>query len=337
MNKKNIINNKSILITGGTGSFGKHLVKTILANYKPRRLIVFSRDELKQYEMSLIFPTNKYPCLRYFIGDIRDRTRIERACNGVDLIVHAAAMKHIDAAEYNPTECIATNIYGAENLIDASIKCNVEKVIALSTDKAANPINLYGATKLASDKLFIAANNLSGKHKTRFMVVRYGNVLGSRGSVLPFFNKLIKEGIKSLPVTDNKMTRFVITLSQGVDFVIRALESGYGGEIIVPKLPSINIIDLVAVLLKKNSYHEVGIRPGEKLHETMIPFEESSNSMDMGDHFIIQPTHHWWNYKKFSKNIKGKGKKVIKPFEYNSGNNNWFLSQEELKELIKKL
>ena len=259
---------------------------------------------------------------------------MSRACVGVDLVIHAAAMKHISAAEYNPTECIATNIYGAENLIDAALTTDVERVVALSTDKAANPINLYGATKLASDKLFIAANNIAGKSRTRFTVVRYGNVAGSRGSVIPHFKNLIESGIKQLPVTDKNMTRFVITLDEGVRFVIKALLDSYGGEIIVPKLPSIKITDLIEIMLAKGAYKIVGIRPGEKIHEVMIPFEESRNAVDMGDHYIIQPTHHWWNINKFKEHTKGNGKVITEPFEYNSEKNKLWLSKTELLSIV---
>jgi len=300
------LDNKNILITGATGSFGQKCVNTLLKKYKANKIIIFSRDEQKQYEMSQKFSEIEFPSLRYFLGDVRDRNRMERACAGVDIIIHAAAMKHVTASEYNPTECIATNIDGAENVINAAIKNNVSKVVAISTDKAANPINLYGATKLCSDKLFVAANNLAGKHNTRFSVVRYGNVFGSRGSVVPLFKKLLSEGSTKLPVTDISMTRFVINLQEGVDFVLNCIPKMSGGEIFIPKLPSIKILDLVTAFVGENNYNVIGIRPGEKLHEVMIPREESLNCIDMKEYYIIQPMFYWWNNeilkKKYRKN-----------------------------------
>ena len=290
------LKNKNILITGGTGSFGTKCISLIFKTYKPKKLVVFSRDELKQYELSKVFSENKYP-IRYFIGDVRDRNRLSRACNNIDLIIHAAAMKRVTASEYNPTECIATNIIGAQNLIDAAIENNVLKVIALSTDKAANPVNLYGATKLCSDKLFVSANNLVGKGKTRFAVVRYGNVISSRGSVIPIFKELIKNGAKKLPVTDKRMTRFVISLDEGVSFVLNELQNFSGGEIFVPKLASIRIVDLVEAMLFKDAYKVIGIRAGEKLHEVMIPKEEARNCIEIKDKYIIIPQLSWWNRK----------------------------------------
>jgi UDP-N-acetylglucosamine 4,6-dehydratase len=262
----------SILVTGGTGSFGQRFVRTIVARYKPRRVIVFSRDELKQFEMELALNAS---CMRYFIGDVRDSRRLSQAMRGVDIVVHAAALKQVPAAEYNPMECIKTNIHGAENVIHSALECEVERVIALSTDKAANPINLYGATKLASDKLFVAANNIAGGHRTIFSVARYGNVLGSRGSVVPFFKKLIAEGATELPITDERMSRFWITLQQGVDFVLKSLERMQGGEIFVPKIPSVRILDLAEAMTPGKSGKIVGIRPGEKLQEVMCPADDS--------------------------------------------------------------
>lgn len=256
------------------------------------------------------------------------------ACAGVDIVVHAAAMKHITAAERNPTECIATNVIGAENLIQAAIANNVKQVVALSTDKAANPINLYGATKLCSDKLFVAANNLSGGHKTRFSVVRYGNVIGSRGSVIPFFKKLVKEGATRLPITDAEMTRFVITLDQGVELVIRVLDEMFGGEIFVPKLPSIKVLDLVQHILGSKQFDLVGIRAGEKLHEVMIPAEESRNTLDLGDYYVIQPQHHWWNTTTFQEKMKMRGKPIAAGWEYASHTNDWWLNDSELKDVV---
>jgi UDP-N-acetylglucosamine 4,6-dehydratase len=281
------LNDKSVLVTGGTGSFGKHFLKTVVERYKPRRLIIFSRDELKQSEMALDFPADRYPCLRFFIGDVRDRDRLDLALRDVDYVVHAAAMKQVTTAEYNPFECIRTNVFGAENIVYAALRRNVRKVIALSTDKAANPINLYGASKLASDKIFVAANNLAGADGTRFSVVRYGNVFGSRGSVVPFFRKLVADGADSLPITDERMTRFWITLAQGVNFVLSSMEMMRGGEIYVPKIPSTTITDLATLISPKSRQRIVGIRPGEKLHETMIPADDSLWTVDMVDRYVI--------------------------------------------------
>ena len=331
------LTNKSILVTGGTGSFGQKFIETALSQLKPKRLVVFSRDELKQYEMAQRLPESKYPALRYFIGDVRDRARVVRALAGVDVVIHAAAMKHITAAEYNPTECIATNILGAQNVIDAAIENDVERVIALSTDKAANPINLYGATKLCSDKLFIAANNLAGRHRTRFAVVRYGNVMGSRGSVIPYFKKLARDGAKALPITHPDMTRFVITLEQGVDFVLTCLGSMLGGEVFVPKLPSMRVIDLVPLILPKGGQEIVGIRAGEKLHEVMIPGEEARNCVDMGDHYILQPGHHWWNVSAFLERVREQGHPITDSFEYASNTNDRWVSKDELRALVESL
>lgn len=281
------LNDKAVLVTGGTGSFGKHFVKQVIANYKPRRVIIFSRDELKQSEMAQDFPQSQYPFMRYFIGDVRDRDRLDLALRDVDYVVHAAAMKQVTTAEYNPFECIRTNVNGAENLVYAALRRDVKKVIALSTDKAANPVNLYGASKLASDKIFVAANNLSGADGTKFSVVRYGNVFGSRGSVVPFFKKLIAEGAESLPITDARMTRFWITLNQGVNFVLSSMEMTRGGEIFVPKIPSTTITDLARLVSPKLGQHIVGIRPGEKLHETMIPADDAHCTVELDDRFVI--------------------------------------------------
>ncbi len=323
-----MFNNKSILITGGTGSFGKQYVKIILERYKPRKLIVYSRDELKQFEMEQEFHEN---CMRYFIGDVRDRDRLVQAMNGVDYVIHAAALKQVPAAEYNPMECIKTNIHGAENVIHAALSNNVEKVIALSTDKAANPINLYGATKLASDKLFVAANNIAGGHKTRFAVVRYGNVVGSRGSVVPFFKKLIANGGDHLPITDTRMTRFWITLQQGVEFVLKNFERMHGGEIFVPKIPSINIVDLAKAMAPKLPHRVIGIRPGEKLHETMCPADDSHLTLEFADHYVIQPTIQLWASVDFTVNKLGEsGQPVEQGFEFHSGKNAKFLTIDEI-------
>jgi UDP-N-acetylglucosamine 4,6-dehydratase len=281
------LNDKAVLVTGGTGSFGKHFVRTVIDRYRPRRLVIFSRDELKQFEMQQLFPVERHPFMRYFIGDVRDRDRLELAMRDIDYVVHAAALKQVPTAEYNPFECIRTNVFGAENLVYAALRRNVRKVIALSTDKAANPVNLYGASKLASDKIFVAANNLSGADGTRFAVVRYGNVFGSRGSVVPFFKKLAEEGADTLPITDPRMTRFWITLSQGVNFVLSSMEMARGGEIFVPKIPSTTITDLASLICPKLDHKTVGIRPGEKLHETMIPADDSRWTVEIEDRFVI--------------------------------------------------
>ncbi|WP_114095709.1 UDP-N-acetylglucosamine 4,6-dehydratase (inverting) [Thalassospira xiamenensis] len=330
------INDASILITGGTGSFGRAFIKSLFARYKPRRVVVFSRDELKQFEMAQEFPEVDYP-IRYFIGDVRDSNRLMRACHGIDIVVHAAAMKHVTAAEYNPTECIATNIDGAQNLVEAAIDNNVKRVVALSTDKAANPINLYGATKLCSDKLFVAGNNLSGKSHTRFSVVRYGNVAGSRGSVIPFFKKLADSGVTDFPITHEEMTRFIIRLDEGVELVIKAISSMYGGEIFVPKLPSIKVKDLPSLITPNGTYHVIGVRPGEKLHEVMIPSEEARNSVDLGSYYIIQPAQSWWNVKDFRLAMTELGEKVSEDFEYASNTNDHWMTQDELKQLVEEV
>ena len=325
------LNNKNILVTGATGSFGSKCIEILLTKYKPNKIIIFSRDEQKQYEMSQIFSEKKYPILRYFIGDVRDKERLERAAAEVDIIIHAAAMKHVTSSEYNPTECISTNIVGAQNIINAAIHNNVSKVIAISTDKAANPINLYGATKLCSDKLFVAANNLAGKHKTRFSIVRYGNVIGSRGSVIPYFKKLMAEGTTKLPITDINMTRFVIKIEEGVNFVLKCVPKMRGGEIFVPKLASMKILDLVTAIAGENNYKIIGIRPGEKLHEVMIPKEESLNCIDMKYYYIIQPMFHWWNNETLKKVIGKEGKPVSNSFEYSSITNSNWLTVKEIK------
>ncbi len=324
-----MFNDASILITGGTGSFGKKYIETLLKKYKPKRLIIYSRDELKQYEMQQKYNAS---CMRYFIGDVRDAERLTQAMNGVDYVIHAAALKQVPAAEYNPMECIKTNIHGAENVIKASLAANVKKIIALSTDKAANPVNLYGATKLASDKLFVAANNVSGRHETRFSVVRYGNVVGSRGSVVPFFKQRVADGADSLPITDKDMTRFWITLQQGVDFVLTNFERMQGGEIFVPKIPSVLITDVAKAIAPDLPHEHVGIRPGEKLHETMCPRDDSHITLEFDDHFVIKPTIHFFSSNvDFSKNMIGEtGKPVAQGFRYNSGNNPHFLNVDEI-------
>ena len=284
-----MFDDKTVLITGGTGSFGTQFVRRIAKDFKPRKVIIYSRDELKQFNMQQDFPEKDFPFLRFFIGDVRDLPRLEMAMRDVDIVVHAAALKQVPAAEYNPMECIKTNIHGAENVIQASIKEDVEKVIALSTDKAANPINLYGASKLASDKLFVAANNMTGTKEIKFSVVRYGNVLGSRGSVVPFFSDLISNNSKSLPITDKEMTRFWITLDQGIDFVVKSLSRMKGGEIFIPKIPSIKITDLAKAMAPDLELKFIGLRPGEKIHEIMCPADDSHLTIEFNDHFVIAP------------------------------------------------
>lgn len=324
-----MFNNKNILITGGTGSFGKKYVATILKSYKPRKLIIYSRDELKQYEMQQEFNQD---CMRYFIGDVRDRDRLVQAMQGVDYVIHAAALKQVPAAEYNPMECIKTNIHGAENVISAAIANNVDKVIALSTDKAANPINLYGATKLASDKLFVAANNITGGCRTRFSSVRYGNVAGSRGSVVPLFRKCIVEGCDYLPITDIRMTRFWITLQQGVDFVLKCFERMQGGEIFVPMIPSVKVVDIAQAMAPDVPHKIIGIRPGEKLHEIMCPSDDSHLTLKFSDHFVITPSIQFIGEINFRKNKLGEeGDFVEQGFEFHSGTNPHFLSIEEIQ------
>ena len=329
-----MLNNKTILITGGTGSFGKRFVKTILQRFSPKKVIIYSRDELKQYEMA---QTYNSPVMRYFIGDVRDQARLTQAMDGVDYVIHAAALKHVPVAEYNPMECIKTNIYGAENVIQAALANEVERVIALSTDKAANPINLYGATKLASDKLFVAANNMVGTRKTRFSVVRYGNVVCSRGSVIPFFQKLLDEGVKELPVTDPRMTRFWITLQEGVDFVIKNFERMHGGEIFIPKIPSATILDLAKAMAPDLPTKIVGIRPGEKLHEIMCPFDDSHLTLNFHDHFVIKPSISFALEVDYEHNNCGEtGAPVAGGFEYSSGTNPQFLNVDEIRDIIQK-
>jgi UDP-N-acetylglucosamine 4,6-dehydratase/5-epimerase len=334
-----MFNDKSILITGGTGSFGKQYIRTILSNYSPKKIIVYSRDELKQFEMSTHeFSKDKYKVLRYFIGDVRDRERLVMAMNGVDYVIHAAAMKHVPASEYNPMECIKTNIYGAENVIHAALFNNVDKVIALSTDKAATPINLYGATKLASDKLFVAANNMTGEKRTKFSVVRYGNVVGSRGSVVPFFQKLISDKSSFLPITDIRMTRFWITLQEGVDFVLKNFQRMQGGEIFIPKIPSINIVDLATAMAPSLKQKIIGIRPGEKIHEVMCPVDDAHLILEFDDHFVIRPTIIFSNKNfDFSVNeLSEIGAKVADGFEYSSGTNKDFLNIDQIVQLNKR-
>ena len=326
-----MFNNASILITGGTGSFGKQYTRTILSRYSPRKLIIFSRDELKQFEMAQEFTDS---CMRFFLGDVRDRDRLTLAMRGVDYVIHAAALKQVPAAEYNPMECVNTNIHGAENVVRAALDNEVKRIIALSTDKAANPINLYGATKLSSDKIFVAANNIAGGHETRFSVVRYGNVVGSRGSVAPFFKRLIEQGAEELPITDERMTRFWITLQQGVDFVLKNFQRMQGGELFVPKIPSVRITDLATAMASELPHKFVGIRPGEKLHEVMCPADDSHLTLEFSDHYVIQPTIRFHgNDTDYTVNALGeKGAPVSQGFEYNSGVNPNFLDIEGIRQ-----
>ncbi|WP_108649725.1 UDP-N-acetylglucosamine 4,6-dehydratase (inverting) [Dongshaea marina] len=328
-----MFNGKAILITGGTGSFGKQFVETVLDRYTPSRLIVYSRDELKQFEMQQVFSQS---CMRYFLGDVRDQARLTRAMRNVDYVVHAAAIKQVPAAEYNPMECIKTNVHGAENVIHAALENNVQKVIALSTDKAANPINLYGASKLASDKIFVAGNNIAGKHKTIFSVVRYGNVIGSRGSVIPFFKELLENGCEQLPITHPEMTRFLITLEQGVDFVIKSFERMAGGEIFIPKIPSCKITDLASAIAPETPFKIIGIRPGEKMHEIMCPADDSYHTYDYPDHYLISPSIKFNNLSHdYTNNAVGETGELVTPgFEYNSLSNPHYLSIKEIAKLI---
>lgn len=325
-----MFNDKRILITGGTGSFGKKCTEIILKKYKPKKLIIFSRDELKQFEMAQEFPDSKYECIRYFIGDVRDKERLYRAFRNVDYVIHAAALKQVPAAEYNPFEAVKTNILGAQNVINVSIDRGVQRVIALSTDKAANPINLYGATKLCADKLFVAGNSYVGEAGTKLSVVRYGNVVGSRGSVIPFFLKCRENGY--FPITDPRMTRFWITIEQGVNFVLDCFERMGGGELFVPKLPSMNIMDLAKAIDPACKTEIIGIRPGEKIHEVMIPIDDARRTVEFDRYYIMQPDFPFWE----KRNNHG-GKPVDDNFEYNSGTNPWILTVDDMKGMIKTL
>ena len=323
------IDNATVLVTGGTGSFGKKFIAELLHNHSPKKVIVFSRDELKQFEMSQQFSLSEYPNLRYFIGDVRDRDRLYRAFDGVDIVVHAAALKQVPAAEYNPIEAIRTNILGAANVIDAAIDRGVERVVALSTDKAANPINLYGAAKLCADKLFVAGNSYSGRSNTRFSVVRYGNVVGSRGSVIPFFLEMKKRG--RLPITDVRMTRFWIKLEQGVQFVLKSLDRMRGGEIFVPKIPSMRLVELAKAIAPECPIEIVGIRPGEKLHEVMVPVDDARNSLEFDDYYAILPAFHDSNSDTYRRD--NGGRKCPDGFSYGSDTNTWWLTIDEMREL----
>jgi UDP-N-acetylglucosamine 4,6-dehydratase len=327
-----MLSNKSILITGGTGSFGKAFVHTVLSRYPDvKRLVIYSRDELKQFEMQQLLPPSKYPQLRYFIGDIRDQARLTRALEGIDVVVHAAALKQVPTAEYNPFECIKTNVLGAQNLIEACLDTKVQRVVALSTDKAAAPINLYGATKLCSDKLFVAGNNIKGSRDLRFSVVRYGNVMGSRGSVIPFFAEKRAGGV--LPITDPQMTRFNISLQEGVDMVLWSIEHAWGGEILVPKIPSYRITDVASAVAPEAEQKIVGIRPGEKIHEEMITASDSPNTVDLGGYYAILPSGAEYSIDDYCTRMSATR---VKPgFSYDSGSNTDFLSVPQLQEMIK--
>jgi UDP-N-acetylglucosamine 4,6-dehydratase (inverting) len=325
------LDNQSIFLTGGTGSFGKAFVKTVLSRWKPKRLVIFSRDELKQFEMAQEFSDRAYPFLRYFIGDVRDGERLRRALEGTDIVIHAAALKQVPAAEYNPFECIKTNILGAQNLIEACLDSNVTRVVALSTDKAAAPVNLYGATKLCSDKLFVAANNIKGNRDIRFSVVRYGNVMGSRGSVIPFF--LARRGTDAMPITDPAMTRFNISLREGVDMVLWALQNGQGGEIFVPKIPSYRVVDVASAIAPGAKHDIIGIRPGEKIHEEMITASDSQNTLDLGSYYAILPSGDEQSISRY-REVMG-AVPVPEGFCYNSGSNPDFLTVDQLRDLIR--
>lgn len=332
--EEDMLNGKTILVTGGTGSFGHHFVDYVLGHYNPAKIIIYSRDEYKQFVMDNEYKNHpKHDCLRFFIGDVRDSDRIRRACEEVDYIIHAAALKQVPACEYNPLEAIKTNIHGAMNVVDAALDCGVKRVVALSTDKAVNPINLYGGTKLVSDKLFISANAYSGQRETRFAVVRYGNVAGSRGSVIPYFRNIIANGGTELPITDYHMTRFWISLEEGVKLVIKALEEMRGGETFISKIPSFKITDLAEAMLPGCDKPEVGIREGEKLHEVMITREDSMHTYEYDKHFIIYPNYSWWGEARL---ISG-GKPTGPGFEYSSGTNTQWLSVNEIRELLKSV
>ena len=326
------LNAANILVTGGTGSFGKAFIRHVLEHHAPRRIVVFSRDELKQYEMEQEIPADHRNKVRFFIGDVRDVDRLELAMRDVDVVIHAAALKHVPAAEYNPFECVKTNIHGAENLVTAALRSNVRRVVSLSTDKAVSPANLYGASKLAADKIFVAANNLSGRQNTRFCVVRYGNVLGSRGSVVPFFQRLLRDGVTTLPITHPEMTRFWITLKQGVNFVLSSLALMTGGEIFVPKIPSMRVVDVALALAPGLPYEVVGVRPGEKLHELMITLDDARTTLEMEDRYIIEPAFAFWS----NEHLVGNGAaQVAGDFEYASNRNDEWLDEPALMDMMR--
>ena len=332
-NREIDLDGASVLVTGGTGSFGKHFVRRLLSRHDPARVVVFSRDEFKQYEMENSFGAEERDKLRFFIGDVRDRDRLIMAMRGIDTVIHAAALKHVPTAEYNPFECVHTNIIGAENVVNAAIQTEVQRVIALSTDKAASPVNLYGATKLASDKIFVAANNLVGTGGTRFAVVRYGNVVGSRGSVIPLFEKLIAEGAENLPITDERMTRFWITLRQGVDFVLGCLGRMRGGEIFVPKIPSMRMIDLAHCMAPGLPHRIIGVRPGEKIHEILVTRDDARNTIELDDCYVIEPSLAFWNREPY---LDDGAKPVGEEFQYSSDLNDRRLDEEGLRRLLKE-
>lgn len=322
-----MLNNKVILVTGGTGFFGKKFTEIVLKKFKLKKIIIFSRDEFKQHEMAKVFPDSKYP-IRYFLGDVRDKERLYRAFEGVDYVVHAAALKQVPACEYNPFEAIKTNIMGAQNIIEAAIDHEVEKVLAISTDKAVNPVNLYGATKMCMEKLFVAANAYVGKHTTRMSCARYGNVVGSRGSIIPLFKEQSKRG--EITITDEHMTRFWITLDQGIEFVIKCLDKMYGGEVFVPKIPSMKIMDLAKVIAPGCAIKKIGIRPGEKIHECLLTDNESRHSLEFNDFFVVEPEHYWWRRKGHIKD----GNKLPEGFRYTSDNNEVWLTKGELRKMV---
>lgn len=326
------LNGKSVLVTGGTGSFGRQFVRTLLERYQLDRLVVLSRDEQKHFLMQQEFPEDKYPCLRYFLGDVRDFDRLNRAFKGVNVVVHAAAQKHVPLAEYNPSECLHTNVWGAENVVRAALDNNVEAVIALSTDKAVSPVNLYGASKLAAEKVFVAANNIAGRAHTRFSAVRYGNVVGSKGSVVPFYQKLLAQGADHLPITDARMTRFWITLQQGVDFVLSSYGMMKGGEIFIPKIPSMRITELARCMAPELPQRIIGIRPGEKLHEAMVSEEEARTTRELDDRYLIYPALSFWA----DADIPENAKPVPEGFRYTSDTNDWWLSDAELLSMISR-
>lgn len=335
-----MFNKKNILVTGGTGYFGQNFINHLMNSYKPSRIVIFSRDEQKQYQLQNKFKDHKNKkILRFFIGDVRDLQRLNMAFSNINIVVHAAALKHVPAAEYNPMECVKTNILGAQNVIEAALNNAVEKVVALSTDKAANPINIYGASKLVSDKLFVSANNLVGKRKIAFSVVRYGNVFGSTGSVVPFFRNIMETNIKTFPITHEKMTRFIITIQEGIDFVIRALKEMKGGEIFIPKIPSMKILDLAKSFSEKKSINVIGMRPGEKLHEILCPKDSAHLTIEFKDYYIITPSILFYGKKNiFIKNNSGeKGKKVSTNFEYESASNSTFLSVNKIKIMLNRI